>query len=229
MDELIFHKRIKKITISVNLILIILLAGGSMIVSVLDRLRQDTVNTQMQEDIIWISSPGCWIGFWSVPEKAASGDIMTHTMFALAKAKETPPDRIWFYDSEVHKQEQLENYIESHMNQALTDGEFKLFLQPKMYSSLNVLGKLNIDELKLDKGFLTEASDLRGERQRAVMEQIVELSKRLRISTVAEGVESAEHEAYVRILGCDFGQGYYYSRPLEAEEFNKKYMRGREE
>ena len=171
----------------------------------------------------------CGVTMISKAEKAASGDIMTHTMFALAKAKETPPDRIWFYDSEVHKQEQLENYIESHMNQALTDGEFKLFLQPKMYSSLNVLGKLNIDELKLDKGFLTEASDLRGERQRAVMEQIVELSKRLRISTVAEGVEFAEHEAYVRTLGCDFGQGYYYSRPLEAEEFNKKYMRGRED
>lgn len=74
----------------------------------------------------------CGVTMISKAEKAASGDIMTHTMFALAKAKETPPDRIWFYDSEVHKQEQLENYIESHMNQALTDGEFKLFLQPKM-------------------------------------------------------------------------------------------------
>ena len=57
---------------------------------------------------------------------------MTHVLFALAKAKEIQRNSVWFYDEELHRTEELENYIETHMHQALQDGEFKLFLQPKM-------------------------------------------------------------------------------------------------
>ena len=57
------------------------------------------------------------------------------------------------------------------------------------------------------------------------MEQVVDLTKRLNISTVVEGVETKENEALIRSFGCDFGQGYYYSRPISAEEFDEKYMK----
>lgn len=93
------------------------------------------------------------------------------------------------------------------------------------YSSFHTIGKLQIDELKLDKAFLEEFSRGDKRRQRIIMEQIVELAKRLHISTVAEGVETPENEELICALGCDYGQGYLYSRPVSAREFSDKYMK----
>ena len=288
--------------------------------------------------------------------------MMTHAMFALQTAKGTDRNNVWFYDVELHKQETLQNYIESHMHQALKDKEFRMFLQPKMdmrtgelagaealvrwipkdgtiiypnqfiplfesngfcssldmymvenvcrkirewidagitpvpvsvnqskllfyeedyvenlcsilerykvpgelitleileglaagnidelnkkidqlkvkgfrismddfgsgYSSLNTLGKLHIDELKMDRVFLSAITGKEDERQKIIMAQVVDLAKKLRISTVAEGVETKENEALIRALGCSYGQGYYYSRPVDEEEFDRKYMK----
>lgn len=288
--------------------------------------------------------------------------LMTHVMFALTTARGSYENNVWFYDSQLHEKEKIENYVETHMHQALRDGEFKMFLQPKTdlktgrlksaealvrwiredgsmiypdqfiplfenngfcakldlymvecaclqirewmdkgmepigisvnqskllfyekdyievmtelkerygipdqlitleileglatenveelnrkigilrgqgfrislddfgsgYSSLNVLGNLRIDELKLDRGFLLEASDKKNTRFRAVMEEIVQLTKRLRISTVVEGIETASNEQFCCEIGCDQGQGYYYSRPLAQEDFNQQYMK----
>lgn len=285
----------------------------------------------------------------------------THTMFALEKARTLPRNSIWFYDLELHQEEILQNYVESHMNQALEAGEFKMYLQPKFelktgklvgaetlvrwipedgkviypgqfipiferngfcaaldmymteqvcrqlrrwrdengqvvpvsvnqskilfyeadyvermeklikkyqvpaewitleileglamenidklnqvilrlkkigfrismddfgsgYSSFNTLGKLQIDELKLDRAFLMELSHGDSKRQKIIMEQIVEMAKRLNISTVVEGVETAENEELISELGCDYGQGYLYSRPVSAGEFSEKYI-----
>ena len=93
------------------------------------------------------------------------------------------------------------------------------------YSSLNTLGNLRIDELKLDKGFLKELEGADRQRQKIIIEHIIEISKSLKISTVAEGIETLEDQQMVRDLGCDLGQGYYYCRPVSAEEFNEKYMK----
>ena len=93
------------------------------------------------------------------------------------------------------------------------------------YSSLNVMGSLKIDELKLDRAFLMEISEENNLQQKAVMEMVVSLTKRLGIATVAEGVETKEDEALIREMGCDTGQGYYYSRPVSAAEFDAAFMK----
>lgn len=93
------------------------------------------------------------------------------------------------------------------------------------YSSLNALYQLHIDELKLDRGFLAAAEredDRR--RRRAILEQIIQFAATMGLSTVAEGVETAEDEALLRELHCQLGQGYYYSRPIDAETFTKKFF-----
>ena len=95
------------------------------------------------------------------------------------------------------------------------------------YSSLNTLAKLNIDELKLDRAFLMEISGGSGERTRMIMEQITEMVHHLGISTVVEGVETEENDRMIHEMGCDFGQGYYYSRPIPAQEFSERFMQGR--
>ena len=289
-------------------------------------------------------------------------ELMSRVLLALGQAKRSGVHNICFYDQELHRREQLQNYVESHMKQALHDHEFQMHLQPKInlktgklggaealvrwvtgdgkmifpdqfiplfeengfcvqldlymveqacrhlrhwmdqgqqplpisvnqtkllfyepdyveklcriisnydippnlitleileglslnnleelnqkiaqlrhkgfrismddfgsgYSSLNTLGNLQIDELKLDRGFLMAAAKEGGGRQRLIMEQIILLAQKMEISTVAEGVETAGDEEMIRELGCDFGQGYYYSRPISAEEFDERYMK----
>ena len=66
--------------------------------------------------------------------------MLTHVMFALAKARETHQNTIWFFDSELHKKEVMDNYVEGHMNQALQEKEFRLYLQPKVDLKTDALG-----------------------------------------------------------------------------------------
>lgn len=91
------------------------------------------------------------------------------------------------------------------------------------YSSLNILGKLDIDELKLDQAFLKEASHYH-KNTKIIMEEIIQISKRMSISTVIEGVETIKDHQFIETLGCHYGQGYYYDKPMNISEFNKKYM-----
>ena len=51
------------------------------------------------------------------------------------------------------------------------------------------------------------------------------MSKNMNMSTVAEGVETADSEQMLQELSCDFGQGYYYSKPIPAAEFQQLYLR----
>ena len=294
--------------------------------------------------------------------KAASENLMAHVLFALDSAKGVHSSYIWFFDTELHKKEELENYIESHMHQALRDGEFRLFLQPKKnlhsgtldgaealvrwktgdgkmifpdqfiplferngfcveldlymaeqacrqirswidrgitpvpisvnqskllffeadyvqrltelvkkydiparlitleileglalgraeelnekiarlqaegfrvslddfgsgYSSLNTLMRLNIDEMKLDRGFLLNTEGEGQERALVIMKHVIVMAGQLGIFIVAEGVETEEDEQLIRKLGCDAGQGYLYSRPVSAPEFDEAYMK----
>lgn len=85
------------------------------------------------------------------------------------------------------------------------------------YSSLNVLQKLDIDELKLDRVFLqTSNHEL---KQKKVIESIVRLAKELKIATVSEGVENEIQLSYLKSIQCDTAQGFYYSQPLPCLEF----------
>lgn len=92
------------------------------------------------------------------------------------------------------------------------------------YSSLNTLGKIKIDELKLDRLFLYDvAKDTHG-TQRKVLASILALAKELNIRTVAEGVETQENEQMMIELDCDYGQGYYYSKPIPADRFLDEFL-----
>ena len=88
------------------------------------------------------------------------------------------------------------------------------------------LGSLRINELKLDRSFLQNAGDNTDTRTAFIMRQIVQLACQFQISTVAEGVETEEDERLIRSIGCDYGQGYLYSRPIRAEEFDSRFLSG---
>ncbi|MCR4770682.1 MAG: EAL domain-containing protein [Oscillospiraceae bacterium] len=85
------------------------------------------------------------------------------------------------------------------------------------YSSLNMITALPIDTLKLDMQFVRTAfRDRNGMR---LIEAVLSLARSLGLTTVAEGVETEEQLQALKALSCDIVQGYYFSKPLPAEEF----------
>ncbi len=82
------------------------------------------------------------------------------------------------------------------------------------YSSLTHIRELPIDILKADKSFIDRMSD--GPQDTAVTAAIMELGNVLDLETVAEGVETPEQATMLRRLGCQFGQGYWFSPPLDG-------------
>lgn len=92
------------------------------------------------------------------------------------------------------------------------------------YSSLNTLGKLKIRKVKLDRMFLMDVQKGNYESQKDVMESIFAMAKKLGIETVAEGVETLDDETLVSSMGCNFGQGYYYSKPIPVKNYEEEFL-----
>ncbi|MEV6599927.1 EAL domain-containing protein [Actinoplanes sp. NPDC051346] len=85
------------------------------------------------------------------------------------------------------------------------------------YSSLAYLRDLPIDILKIDRSFMPDAATGDAAQQVALVRTIVDLAHTLRLTAVAEGVETLEQTAVLRTLGCDKGQGFHYGRPVSAD------------
>jgi len=85
------------------------------------------------------------------------------------------------------------------------------------YSSLSYLQRVPFDKLKIDRSFVSGASDPES-RNAALIRAMVGLASDLKMRTIAEGVETQEELALVRSLGCPLVQGYIFGRPMPAEE-----------
>lgn len=87
------------------------------------------------------------------------------------------------------------------------------------YSSLNLLSKLPIDIIKLDRVFLKEGE--MQENDRIIISCVVDMAKKLKITSLCEGVETQEQCNYLKEVGCQIQQGFYFSRPIPQEVFEK--------
>jgi len=83
------------------------------------------------------------------------------------------------------------------------------------YSSLSYLHRLPIDAVKLDRSFVHEMES--SPERAAIVSTVVTLAKQLSLAVVAEGVETTAQVERLRHFGCDLAQGYFFSRPVEAE------------
>lgn len=84
------------------------------------------------------------------------------------------------------------------------------------YSNLLMLSVLPAKELKIDKSFIS--SMLENDKNRKLVETIVNIAKTMEMNVVAEGIETEEQQIILTGLGCDYLQGYLFSRPLPAEQ-----------
>lgn len=96
------------------------------------------------------------------------------------------------------------------------------------YSSLSILNRLPIDRLKIDRSFVSgSAAD---EPRFTMAHTIMELADNFQMRTIAEGIENEEQRMALRETGCQEGQGYFFSRPLNERQFNAwltgKYFNG---
>lgn len=87
------------------------------------------------------------------------------------------------------------------------------------YSSLNVLKDVQVDMLKMDMMFMFKAKyDGRAE---TIISSVIRMAKWLNIPVIAEGVDKAEQVEFLKSVGCDYIQGFYYSKPLPAADYEK--------
>jgi diguanylate cyclase (GGDEF)-like protein/PAS domain S-box-containing protein len=87
------------------------------------------------------------------------------------------------------------------------------------YSSLSYLKRFAVDNLKVDRSFITELRD--GTDDATIVRTIITLGHNLGLRIVAEGVETPQQAEFLRANGCDEAQGYWYSRPLNAMQFER--------
>jgi len=92
------------------------------------------------------------------------------------------------------------------------------------YSSLAYLKRFPLDKLKIDRAFI-DGLPADGEDV-AITSSIIDVARNLRLMTVAEGIETEDQEQFLRDIGCDVGQGYLMSKPINASEMER--MLGRE-
>jgi EAL domain-containing protein (putative c-di-GMP-specific phosphodiesterase class I) len=87
------------------------------------------------------------------------------------------------------------------------------------YSSLEHLRRFPVDAIKIDKAFVNRITG--GLRESALARAIVQLGQTMGLATVAEGVETADQAVVLRELGCGYGQGYLFAKPMTSRSLER--------
>ncbi len=90
------------------------------------------------------------------------------------------------------------------------------------YSSLNLIGILPVDIIKLDKGFIKNS--LGNKKGKNIIKGLISILNEIDMEIVCEGIETKEEEKIVYEFGCDSMQGFLYDRPIPVEDFERKYV-----
>ena len=93
------------------------------------------------------------------------------------------------------------------------------------YSSLSYLKKLPINAIKVDRSFISDLT--LNQDDSAIVRAIVAMAHSMKLRVTAEGVETLDQLAFLKVIGCDEMQGYFVSRPVPAEQFEELLRRGK--
>lgn len=167
---------------------------------------------------------------WETPIVSLNFSRLTLLENDIVKSVETvfsqfnvPKDRL-----EIEVTESFADMGKSVLSQAvggLYQSGFSISLDDfgTKYTNLALLSSLEFNVLKLDKSLIGAlASDARNQ---IILKNIIDMCGDLHISVIAEGVERQDQEDILRSLGCRYGQGYLYGKPMEVQEFERIYVR----
>lgn len=131
-----------------------------------------------------------------------------------SKLKIEITETVLMHDLKMHKQ----------VLSALQDFGFSIEMDDfgSGYSSLNMLKNIDVNILKIDMAFLRQTEHT--ERSRRILRSIVKMAKQMRIRIVVEGVEEESQAQFLKELECDVFQGYLYSKPIAAHEFEERWI-----
>ena len=90
------------------------------------------------------------------------------------------------------------------------------------YSSLSYLKQLPVNKLKIDRSFVRDISD--DMEDATLVQAIIAMGHSLNLKLIAEGVENGSHEIFLNAHGCEYAQGFYYSKPVPADEIEKMFI-----
>ena len=131
-------------------------------------------------------------------------------------------------DASMLELELIENTFVSDMQQAISKIQILKAIGVRFaiddfgtgYSSLTYLQKLPIDSIKIDKSFIM---DIDNQSNKEIVKMIINFAKLFNLTVVAEGVENIKALEFLKEFGCDYYQGYFYSRAISAEEIAKEF------
>lgn len=90
------------------------------------------------------------------------------------------------------------------------------------YSSLSMLSSMHLDVLKLDMKFIQ--NEISKPEQQSILNDVISMAHRIRLSVVAEGIETREQMEKLQYMGCDYAQGYFFAKPMPIDEFEKLWL-----
>lgn len=144
------------------------------------------------------------------------GNLVTYTMSALHQAS-LPAHFLELELTESMLMDDI-NYIQKQINELRVFGiSFAIDDFGTGYSNLGYLTKFNVCTLKLDRSFVMNICHSSNELQ--IVKAIIEMSKSLSITNIAEGIEDKETANILARLGCEVGQGFFWSKPLSQKDF----------
>jgi len=110
--------------------------------------------------------------------------------------------------------------------QDLRNEGFRLYMDDfgTGYSSLSYLKRFPINVVKIDKSFIRDMNEETNDR--VLVQAICAMSKALGLQVVAEGIENEGQMIFLKEIGCDYGQGYYFSKPVPASDFDRLALNG---
>lgn len=93
------------------------------------------------------------------------------------------------------------------------------------FSSMNMIKDLDVDVLKLDKQIIADMNGDEGFKTQVMIENVIDMAKRLGMKVLAEGVETTEQRDFLRKAECDVAQGFLYATPMRIDEFERRIYR----
>ncbi len=142
----------------------------------------------------------------------------------VVKRHNVPPEFIEFELTESAFYEETESLL--RIMSEIKNAGFRLSMDDfgSGYSSLNLLRRLSVDVLKLDKVFLEECDEDDNEtRGKRIVMHVISMAKDLEMEVLAEGVETKDQKEFLQTAKCDMIQGYFYARPMPMKEFERLY------